>query len=48
MNKRSARLIEAVQSRLSRLPEDKVAEVLDFVEFLAARSAVPHIPIEGR
>ncbi len=37
MNQRTAQLIEQVQRHLSRLPEDKVLEVLDFVQFLESR-----------
>lgn len=47
MNERTAQLIKQVQSHLSRLPEDKVAEVLDFVQFLAARSAPAGRPGRG-
>lgn len=49
MNKKAAQLAERVRTRLYELPEDKVAEVLDFVEFLAERYAQPkEIPISKR
>ena len=38
MNQRTAQLIEQVQQQLSNLPEDKVVEVLDFIQFLIART----------
>ena len=47
MNKSTTRLIEQVQSHLARLPEEKVIEVLDFVQFLAARSTSPGHPPRG-
>lgn len=49
MNTKAAQLAERVRTRLYELPEDKVAEVLDFVEFLAERYAQPkEIPISKR
>jgi len=37
MSKRTAQLAERVRTKLYELPEEKIAEVLDFVEFLAER-----------
>lgn len=39
MNRKTAQLIDQVQQQLSNLPEDRVLEVLDFVQFLASRTA---------
>ena len=47
MNRKTAHLIEEVQLHLSQLPEDKVAEVLDFVQFLVARNALSPHPRRG-
>ena len=41
MNGRTETLTERVRMGLNRLPEDKVSEVLDFVEFLVLRHARP-------
>jgi hypothetical protein len=38
MNRKTAQLIDQVQQQLSNLPEEKVLEVLDFVQFLVARA----------
>jgi hypothetical protein len=38
MNRKTAQLIDQVQQQLSNLPEEKVLEVLDFVQFLVART----------
>ncbi len=39
MNESTGTIAQRVQSGLRRLPKDKVAEVLDFVEFLVWRHA---------
>ncbi|TEU14262.1 MAG: DUF2281 domain-containing protein [Anaerolineales bacterium] len=41
MSKKTAQLAERVRTKLYELPEEKIAEVLDFVEFLAERYAQP-------
>ena len=37
MSNKTAQLAERVKTKLYELPEEKIAEVLDFVEFLAER-----------
>ncbi len=46
-NRDTLQLIEQVKSHLSRLPEDKIIAVLDFVQFLATRSAPTTSPHSG-
>lgn len=49
MSKKTAQLAERVRSKLYELPEEKIAEVLDFVDFLAERYAKPkQIPVSKR
>lgn len=49
MSKKTAQLAEQVKTKLYELPEEKIAEVMDFVEFLAERYAQPkEIPTSKR
>lgn len=41
MSQKTAQLAERVKTKLYELPEEKVAEVLDFIEFLAERYTQP-------
>jgi len=49
MSKKTARLAERVRTKLYELPEEKIVEVLDFIEFLAERYAqLKEIPVSKR
>ena len=49
MSEEATQLAERVKTKLYELPDEKIAEVLDFVEFLAERYNPPkEIPIPKR
>jgi hypothetical protein len=48
MSNKTVQLVERVRTKLYELPEEKLAEVLDFVEFLAERYAQPKEIISKR